>query len=179
LRGYQPHRTAVEDIPMIDTLPDATAATAQNPWAAAVGSMAATHHSSAVEILSTLIPIIAIVFGIGIGMLGMYLVYRKKREMFELHHKERLAAIDKGMEVPPLPPEFFLSPRKPRTPGQYLLRGLVWLLVGLAVVFCMNVGKEHDGYWGLVPAAVGVAYLVYYFIEGRRPRPAAGESVGS
>ena len=59
------------------------------------------------EVIAVMIPIVAIVMGIGIGMLSLFLDYRKKREMFAMHHKERLTAIDKGMEVPPLPPEFF------------------------------------------------------------------------
>ena len=63
-------------------------------------------------IIGVMIPIVAIVMGVGIGMLSLFLDYRKKREMFAMHHKERLAAIDKGMEVPPLPAEFFQDTRR-------------------------------------------------------------------
>lgn len=52
-----------------------------------------------------MVPITAIVMGIGIAMLGMWLDYRKKSEIYALHHKERMAAIEKGMDVPFLPPE--------------------------------------------------------------------------
>ena len=130
------------------------------------------------EILPLMIPIVAIVFGIGIGMLSMYLDYRKKREFFELHHKERMAAIEKGMEVPPLLPEFFQETRRrQRVPGEYLRRGLVWLLVGGAIVFAMyKHGEPNNAYWGLVPAAVGLANLIYYFIEGQRARQSPDDS---
>ena len=57
----------------------------------------------------------------------------KKRSMFELHHQERMAAIEKGIEVPPLPPEFFqdrnTGRRMARTPADHLFRGLRWLLL--------------------------------------------------
>ena len=72
-------------------------------------------NAPATEVIAVMIPIVAIVMGIGIGMLSLYLDYRKKREMFAMHHKERLTAIDKGMEVAPLPPEFFQYNRRTRT----------------------------------------------------------------
>ena len=120
------------------------------------------------SIMSLSIPIIAIVFGIGIGMLSLYLEYRKKRDIFELHHKERMAAIDKGMEIPPLPAEFYQEARRRHRPGDNLRRGLVLLLVGGAIVVALNSYSSRDALWGLVPAAVGLANLLTYFIEGRR-----------
>ena len=45
--------------------------------------------------------------GLGVGMLKLYLDYRKKREVIQLHHAERMAAIDKGIELPSLPPNSF------------------------------------------------------------------------
>ena len=42
------------------------------------------------EVIAVMIPIVAIVMGVGIGMLALFLDYRKKRDMFALHHKERL-----------------------------------------------------------------------------------------
>jgi len=120
------------------------------------------------------IPIIAIVMGIGIAMLSVVLDYRKKREIFEMHHKERMAAIDKGMEVPPLPPEFFQDGRRRCGPQSNLRRGLVLLFVGVAVTVAMSANDSRHALWGLVPAAVGVANLLVYFIEGRRA-PAADD----
>ena len=124
--------------------------------------------SPVTEIIGVMIPIVAIVMGIGIGMLSLFLDYRKKRDMFAMHHKERMAAIDKGMEVPPLPPEFFQNGRHKRVPGDYLHRGLVLLLLGAAITVALY-SQARDAYlWGLVPAAIGVAQLLFYFIEGRK-----------
>jgi len=87
-----------------------------------------------VAIIGVLVPIVAIVMGIGIAMLGLWFDFRKKREMFQLHHAERMAAIEKGIDVPPLPPEFFRDFKKRNvSPTVYLRRGLMWLLIGLAV----------------------------------------------
>jgi Domain of unknown function (DUF6249) len=122
------------------------------------------------EIIAVMIPIVAIVMGIGIGMLGLFLDYRKKRDMFAMHHKERLAAIEKGMEVPPLPPEFFQNPRgsRVRTPGDYLRRGLIMLLVGIAITVALYQSARHDYLWGLLPIGLGVANLIYYYFESRK-----------
>jgi hypothetical protein len=159
---------------MIETLPAATDAMESLSTGIRI---IANGDSQATEIIAVMIPIVAIVLGIGIGMLSLYLDYRKKRVFFELHHKERMAAIEKGMEVPPLPPEFFQDPRRrQRTPADYLRRGLVWLLVGGALLVAMAGRGDHNNLWGLVPAAVGLAYLIYYFLEGQRARQSPDDS---
>jgi FtsH-binding integral membrane protein len=129
---------------------------------------AADMESPITEVIAVMIPIVAIVMGIGIGMLGLLLDYRKKREMFAMHHQERMAAIDKGMEVPPLPPEFFQDARRRRTPADSLRRGLVLLFLGAAITGALYVSARGVYLWGLVPAAIGAALLLFYFIEGRK-----------
>jgi hypothetical protein len=117
------------------------------------------------DVLVFVVPIVAIVMGVGIGMLGMWLDYRKKREIFQLHHSERMAAIEKGVDVPPLPPEFFADyRRRPRTPSDYLRRGLVWLLLGVALTIALFESRDFElsWTWGLLPIAVGTAYLIFY-----------------
>lgn len=124
--------------------------------------------------LGMMIPIIAIVMGIGTGALALILDYRKKRDIFALHHKERLAAIDKGMEVPPLPPEFFMEHRRrTREPQDYLRRGLVLLFVGAAVTAALYATDKESYVWGLVPAAIGLAQLLFYALMSRKPAPGA------
>jgi Flp pilus assembly protein TadB len=121
------------------------------------------------EVIAVMIPIVAIVMGIGIGMLSLLLDYRKKREMFAMHHKERLMAIEKGMEVPPLPPEFFQNGhRRPRSSADNLRRGLILLLVGAAIMVALYNTYNRTYLWGLVPAAIGIAQLLTYYIESRK-----------
>jgi hypothetical protein len=68
-----------------------------------------------------------------------------------------------------LPVEFFQDHRRRnRTPADDLRRGLVLLLVGIAITVALYQRAGGNGLWGLVPAAVGLAYLLSYFISGRR-----------
>ncbi len=133
------------------------------------------------EVIAVMIPIVAIVMGVGIGMLSLFLDYRKKREMFAMHHKERMAAIDKGMDVPPLPEEFFHDTRRRvRVVSDYLRRGLVLLLVGIALTMALYDTVHHDYLWGLLPCAVGIANLLYYWLETRKSsKPAHTISTGA
>jgi hypothetical protein len=81
-----------------------------------------------------------------------------------------MAAIEKGIEIPPLPPEFFRDfKRRDRNPSVQFRRGLIWLLVGCAFMVAMHGTHDQDFWWGLIPAAVGLANLLSYAVERRRP----------
>ena len=47
------------------------------------------------------IPIVAIVFGIGIAMLGVWTDHIRRSQILEHQHRERMAAIEKGITLPP------------------------------------------------------------------------------
>jgi peptidoglycan/LPS O-acetylase OafA/YrhL len=119
-----------------------------------------------------IIPVVAIVFPIGGSvaavLLWMSLNYRKRRRLIELHHIERMAAIERGMDVPPLPVEL-IAGRPHRRRRSSLLPGLVWFFIGLAIAGGMALGNDEDMPWmiGLIPLGIGAAYLIYYFVEGR------------
>lgn len=119
--------------------------------------------------MSDFIPFFAIFMGVGVpsAVLVVYLVlnYNKRRRLMELHHVERMAAIERGMELPPLPIELLEGSRRRSTS---LLPGLVWFFIGVAVMIAMRATGESEGMIGLVPAGVGLAYLIYYFAEGRK-----------
>lgn len=120
-------------------------------------------------IIAVSIPIVAIVMGIGIGMLTVYFNYRKRKEMFALYHQERMAAIEKGIDLPPLPDAFFAEDGKPRSPHRGLAVGLVWLFVGLALLVALYFNHEGEAaLYALIPVAVGIAYLIYYFVVGKK-----------
>ncbi len=125
-----------------------------------------------IPIIALMIPIVAIVMGIGIGMLRLWLDYRNKRDMFKMHHAERIAAIERGIELPPLPPQFFQDYPYPRGASdsiRYLRNGLVLLLVGGAVFLALDEeGGLDAAWWGLVPAAVGAAFLLFYVVAARK-----------
>ena len=48
-------------------------------------------------------PIVAIVMGIGIGMQAIWTEHKRKAQILEQNHRERMHAIEKGIELPPLP----------------------------------------------------------------------------
>ena len=128
------------------------------------------------DIVALFIPIIAIVMALGTGMLSIYLNYRKRKDMFALYHQERMTAIEKGIELPPLPEHFFLEDRKPPRRSQHnkLLAGLVLLALGVTLYLALHftgVRTENGGDAGLfalIPAGLGVACLIYYFTVGRK-----------
>jgi len=132
------------------------------------------------HIMPFMIPIVAIVMGVGIGMLALWLDFRKKREIFEMHHKERMLALERGMEVPPLPEALLDDNRRPprvTEAGDYLRRGLLWLLVGLAISTALALNEYlSSAAWGLIPIAVGLAYLIFYATDVRMRR-AGGEGL--
>jgi len=133
---------------------------------------------------------------------ALYWRYRKQL----LTHQERMAALDKGVDLTATPTE-----AAPWTPRVYLLRGLIWLFGGIGlVVFLFGLSltsreplplsvklfeaqrlREAGGteeqvkqlvnshevtqhvpeglsLIGLVPAGVGLAYLLFYFAERKQ-----------
>lgn len=121
-----------------------------------------------------LIPLLAILLGVGgpavVIIVWFTLNYHKRRKLMELHHAERMAAIERGMEIPPLPIELIDGRSVPKRRRTALLPGLVWFFVGLAVVVgaLSRGGEDMPVFLGLIPLGVGLAYLIYYFTEGRK-----------
>lgn len=106
------------------------------------------------------IPLTAIVASVALAMLAIY--FRHMR--YHMYHRERMAAIEKNL---PLPEDFFELPARP-IDSAYLLRGLIWLAVGVgSVIFFVAMAlTEGDkelyavATLGLIPVGVGIAYLV-------------------
>ena len=123
--------------------------------------------------IEEIIPIFGILFGIGgpvvVVIVWFTLNYHKRRKLMELHHTERMAAIERGMEIPPLPIELIDGRSVPKRRRTALLPGLVWFFVGLAVVVGALAERDEDipVFLGLIPLGIGLAYLIYYFFEGR------------
>jgi hypothetical protein len=119
------------------------------------------------EVVAVFIPIVAIVMSLGIPIIYQILDYRRRRDVVEAHHKERMAAIERGMELSALP-EAFYGPLDRNKRPRHLLTGMVWLFIGIALFLALGaVAGEDVRFFGLIPAGVGLAFLIYYFIEGR------------
>jgi hypothetical protein len=134
-------------------------------------------------IMALLIPILAIVFGCSIPLLAIFLSYRKRKAIYELHHKERMAAIEKGIDLPPLPESFFKDNEeqpKEKNPRGSVLTGMVWFFIGLGLGVWWY--TDHASYAGLalIPMGIGIAYIFYYILEGRKaPTPGSIQSEAS
>jgi hypothetical protein len=123
------------------------------------------------DVVAVFIPIVAIIMSLSIPIVYAIVDYRRRRDIVEAHHKERLAAIERGMELPALPESFYQS-LKPARRSSYLLPGLVWLFVGIGLFIALGaVAGEGVRYFGLIPAGVGAALLIYYVVEGRKLPP--------
>ena len=92
-------------------------------------------------------------------------------------HRERLAALEKGVEPPPWP----AAPPAGTglgTRGVLLLSGLVWIALGVGGMVAAAVivpglkipDAPPPTIWlmGLAPALVGVAHLIVYRAQGKR-----------
>jgi hypothetical protein len=160
--GYQLQATPAhnEEPTMTD---DSTAAVS------AAAAAATAHHETLhalTDLFGMLVPISAIVMGIGLAMLAVWLRYQRQREMYQLYHAERMAAIEKGIDLPPLPPEFFQpAARQAGTGSANLRRGMILLFLGIAVTVALFGTHEKSWWWGLVPTAIGVAYLLVHRLE--------------
>ncbi|HVN43422.1 MAG TPA: hypothetical protein VMT50_11610, partial [Steroidobacteraceae bacterium] len=59
------------------------------------------------DVVAVFIPIVAIVMSLSIPIVSMIVDYRRRRDVVEAHHKERIAAIEHGVDIPPLPESFY------------------------------------------------------------------------
>ena len=108
-----------------------------------------------------LIPLSAIVLGIGIAFWGMYLGHQRKRMQFE----ERRLMIERGLTPPPI-----VDDERKRSPEGYLKNGIVLTFLGIG--FAVATAITHNR--GLVIAAaitgfLGLGYLVFYAIIRNQP----------
>ena len=95
------------------------------------------------DVVAVFIPIVAIVMSLGIPIIYQILDYRRRRDVVEAHHKERMAAIERGMELPPLP-EAFYGPLDRNKRPRHLLTGMVWLFIGIALFLALGAVAGED-----------------------------------
>jgi Domain of unknown function (DUF6249) len=110
-------------------------------------------------VLAVALPLLMVII---IPTVAIWTGHQRQIREVETRHRERMAAIEKGLPVPTD------APPRPRKPGSPLLRGLIWLGVGLAIVFCRL--DDELSRLGWIPAAVGAAYLIYYIVESIKAR---------
>ena len=111
----------------------------------------------------------AVVFGTGIPLLAIWCEFKKRQRMIEACHQERMLALEKGIELPPFPSDPFRQSDESSdcsSPGTGLKPGLVWLGIGIGTLFFS--WNLFSWRFATIPLGIGVAYLLYYAIEGRK-----------
>jgi hypothetical protein len=103
------------------------------------------------------IPLLCILGGVAISITAIVMAGRKK----ELKHKERVVAMEKGIEIP-------AEKREEKRP-EYLSNrsgGLVMTFIGIALTIALwaTAGKD-GGVWGLIPLGIGVGLLISSALE--------------
>ena len=119
--------------------------------------------------------LVFLVFGAGLIAFWQWAALQRKR----MAHAERLAALEKGVPLPPESGTNGSSHRPPPTREGYLLRGLIWSAIGLgqvvagatAAYFTASGGDRQDALTfaciGFIPLALGLAYLLYARLTGQ------------
>jgi hypothetical protein len=127
------------------------------------------------DVIGVFIPIVAIVMGIGIGMLSIWTEHKRKAQLLEQYHKERIVALEKGLPLPELDRKLVaLDESEPPTAARAYRNGLMLLLIGIILYFGLDelLGIRFS-LFGLIPAAVGVANLLYGVLLQRKESAAA------
>ena len=119
------------------------------------------------EMAALMIPLFGIVFGIFVAIVAIMTAHREKTQRVELRHKERLAAMEKGLELPPELEDLDNGGKRSRSGS--LRSGLIGVGVGIVLYFALDrLAGDDIALFGLIPAAVGLANLIFYVIEGRK-----------
>lgn len=143
-------------------------------------SKASKSDTSLKELFGMGIGFTAVTLGIGIGMLAIWTEYRKRRDLIDMIHKERMAALEKGIELPEIPASLLRESSSqvnagPSSPTKGLKAGLIWLFTGISVTaFFFMEGGMLAGRWhgpnpalGGIPISIGLVNLLCYWVERR------------
>lgn len=125
------------------------------------------------DVLALFIPIIAIVMGIGIGMMALWGEHKRKSQLLEQLHRERLHALEKGLEPPPIPGNLAGNGdgSAPASAAKSLRSGVMLVLIG--AILWVGIGQTGGGdaaWFGLIPAAIGVGNLLYALVQWNKEK---------
>jgi hypothetical protein len=86
-----------------------------------------------------------------------------------------MAAIEKGIELPPMPNTALVDPsvKSAPNPAKILRSGVFMLSLGVVLYFALvTVGASEAAVFGLIPATIGLANLAYAAVLFDRERKA-------
>lgn len=112
----------------------------------------------------------------GVVIAYWYFRHVEGRRRLEVIHQERLAAMEKGIPLPELPPLEPPAASRAQDPRVLLLHGLVWLALGLGgtiAVYLVDAQWNGRALWPLPLPTVflGLGLVLYYALASTsRPR---------
>ena len=96
--------------------------------------------------------------------IALFVHYRKQ----VLRNKERMAAIEKGIALPDLA-EVRREGRRTQHRDGSLRTALILLFTGIGLTLALYVNSGENGaVWGAFVGFIGLGYLVYWLIAGRK-----------
>jgi len=110
--------------------------------------------------MESLLPLTAVLMGIGAGVIAMYFRSRKHKEEQETIR----LALEKGIELP----ENIFQRVERHSSGNgkdSLRRGLFWTFTGVAVFIALWLNEEagiRGAAWALIPIGIGLGSLIYH-----------------
>jgi len=113
-----------------------------------------------------------IVMALAAGFLGyIYLKFLERQRRLEILHKERLAAMDKGIPLPELPIDS-PSVQAPADPRVILMLGIILGGFGAGSMIALSFVHGTRTYWPLPLPMVfmGVGLMLFYFLASDRAR---------
>ena len=131
--------------------------------------------SITVEEIGVLIPLVAVFMGIGLGMVSVIAHYRTRVKALEQRHLERMAAIEKGIELPPELASDSVDDagRSKKSASRHLLQGLICLGIGAALLISsFTIMPAELQLPAGVLLAIGAALIIFYVATGRTKPPA-------
>ncbi len=121
-----------------------------------------------------IVTIVSIVGGLTLGGFWWWMVIRAQLRAREMLHAERQAAIAKGFPPPDEPmqaesgfPGGSVGSPEKGAQEKELGTGISWLFLGLGVIAALRVVNPAGTSWGwgLIPVALGLAYLVGFALS--------------
>jgi hypothetical protein len=118
---------------------------------------------------------VSIVFVALIAYMGFQQWLRYRRRM--IMHSERLAAIEKGIELPPLEQE--VQRNTWNVQRIILLAGLIWISLGIGAFVTLSALLAHlspvtkdipqEMQWiGVAPVAIGLSHVIVYLVGKKK-----------
>lgn len=114
--------------------------------------------------VATVVPVASFVFVV----ILMAIILSFRAYQYRQLHKTIALAIEKGT---PISPEMMAQLTRSNsrfgngTPLELLRKGLMWSLIGIALLVFLWVQKSHQWAAGFFPLAIGIAYLIVWKVQ--------------